>query len=230
MLVSYPNGFAPNQGYPTYAGFPQRPWAPTLAYPGAQPSPFAGHSYPGVAPGMVAQRNNSQSGMTPVQAAAPALPSAHEEQEDVDPDEDVMLYLPCIVRGKACEMLLDTGAQVSVITLPMVRHLGMEDEIDDSILGVAAGVGKAFILGDLRSVDVVLGQVRFKMNFKVLSLREPLIILGVDQLQRFKCIVDLESKVLRFGGARGKVAVPFVVPTQRLVVPSSGGHVGCCCM
>mmetsp|Transcript_58714 Transcript_58714/g.108303 ORF Transcript_58714/g.108303 Transcript_58714/m.108303 type:complete len:229 (-) Transcript_58714:114-800(-) len=228
MLVSYPN-FATSQGYPAYGGFPQRPWAPNMPYPAVQPSPLPGHGYLQGNP--AAQHNGSYSGMPPVQPAPPAIPSVYEEQEDVDPDEDAMLYLPCIIRGKATEMLLDTGAQVSVITLPMVRHLGMEDEIDDSIFGVAAGVGKALILGDLRSVEVMLGQMQFKMNFKVLSLREPLLILGVDQLQRFKCIVDLESRVLRFGGARGKVAVPFIPPAQRqVVVAPSGGHVGCCCM
>ena len=46
-----------------------------------------------------------------------------------------------------------------------------------------------------------------------LELRADLIILGLDQLRKFKCIVDLERSVLIFGGAGG-VEVSFVTPSN----------------
>ena len=36
-----------------------------------------------------------------------------------------------------------------------------------------------------------------------------MLLLGLDQLRRFRCIIDLEQNVLVFGGAGG-VQVPFL--------------------
>ena len=50
---------------------------------------------------------------------------------------------------------------------------------------------------------------RFALDFSVLEIQDQLLLLGLDQLRRFKCIIDLEQNVLVFGGAGG-VQVPFL--------------------
>ena len=50
---------------------------------------------------------------------------------------------------------------------------------------------------------------RFALDFSVLEVNDQLLLLGLDQLRRFKCIIDLEQNVLVFGGAGG-VQVPFL--------------------
>ena len=49
----------------------------------------------------------------------------------------------------------------------------------------------------------------FRILFLVLQSNDPWIILGLDQMQRFKCIIDLERHVMLFGGREG-VEVPFL--------------------
>ena len=83
------------------------------------------------------------------------------------------------------------------------------NRLDRSEQGVAAGVGRARIIGKLRSVAIYLKNVEFALDFSVLEIQDQLLLLGLDQLRRFKCIIDLEQNVLVFGGAGG-VQVPFL--------------------
>mmetsp|Transcript_128873 Transcript_128873/g.313163 ORF Transcript_128873/g.313163 Transcript_128873/m.313163 type:complete len:138 (+) Transcript_128873:3-416(+) len=121
-----------------------------------------------------------------------------------------MVYVACVIGdGGAVEMMVDTGAQMSVISAPLAQRFGLMAHLDRSHQGVASGVGQARILGKLRGVPVKLGLVEFALDFSVLGIDDQLLMLGLDQMRRFKCIVDLEQDCLRFGG-RGGVEVPFL--------------------
>ena len=58
-----------------------------------------------------------------------------------------------------------------------------------------------------------LGHVEFGISFICLEVPDALLILGMDQMRRFKCVVDLERDRLVFGGAGG-VDVPFLPPSS----------------
>jgi len=51
------------------------------------------------------------------------------------------------------------------------------------------------------------------MDFIVLDVNDPLVIIGLDQLRKYKCHVDLENEKLIFGGAGG-VEVDMLPPNQ----------------
>lgn len=130
-------------------------------------------------------------------------------------DKD-MIYVPCEVGegGTAVEMLVDTGAQMSVISLPLVRKLKLMDRVDWRQRGIASGVGHATILGCLQSIPVRLGStsgVEFALDFSVLEVEQDLLMLGIDQLRRFECIIDLQRQCLVFGG-HGGCEVSFLPP------------------
>ena len=61
----------------------------------------------------------------------------------------------------AVEMMVDSGAQHSVISAPLAQRLGLMNRLDRSEQGVAAGVGRARIIGKLRSVAIYLKNVEF---------------------------------------------------------------------
>jgi len=129
---------------------------------------------------------------------------------------DELIYVACEIGSTTVEIMVDTGAQSSVISMPLVKQLNLTRHLDSSHQGVAAGVGTARILGKLRGVPVKLGHVEFALDFSVLAVDDQLLLLGIDQLRRFKCIVDLERQRLVFGGRDG-VEVSFLPPsTQRL--------------
>eukprot|EP00930_Biecheleria_cincta_P061593 TRINITY_DN47158_c0_g1_i1.p1 TRINITY_DN47158_c0_g1~~TRINITY_DN47158_c0_g1_i1.p1 ORF type:complete len:293 (-),score=54.99 TRINITY_DN47158_c0_g1_i1:86-916(-) len=127
-------------------------------------------------------------------------------------DSDALVYVACEVGNTAVEMMVDTGAQSSVISMPLVRRLQLETHLDSRYQGMASGVGTARILGKLRGVPVKLGHVEFALDFSVLGVDDPLLLLGIDQLRRFRCIVDLDKQQLVFGGSGG-VEVAFLPPS-----------------
>jgi hypothetical protein len=122
---------------------------------------------------------------------------------------DHMLYVPCHVDGRAIELLVDSGASSSAISSAMLARLGLQHKVNPAVAGAASGVGSAQILGVLENIACKIGHVEFRLYFMVLEVQVPLLILGLDQLRRFNCLIDLENNKLVFGGTNG-VSVPFL--------------------
>jgi len=125
-----------------------------------------------------------------------------------------MCLAPCVISGNACvEMMIDTGAQTSVMSLPLAKQLRLDRRIDRSVQGIASGVGRARILGHLIGVVCELGHVEFVMNFAVLDVPDKLLLMGLDLMRKHRCIVDLDKDRLVFGG-EGGIYVPFLPPSD----------------
>jgi len=136
-----------------------------------------------------------------------------------------MCIAPCILGDGICvEMLVDTGAQSSVISISLARQLGLEGRIDRTQRGIAAGVGRAHIMGKIHNAVCSLGHVEFPMDFIVLDMDDKLLLLGLELMRKYKCIVDLERDVLIFGG-RGGVEVPLLPADEQHV--SLRNTIGC---
>merc|ERR1712241_9469 len=122
-------------------------------------------------------------------------------------------------------MLVDTGAEMSVISESLARQLDLLDRLDRRYRGTARGVGSANILGKVFDIPVKLDHVEFELTFSVLQLDRCELILGLDLMRRFKCVVDLEKHSLVCGGAGG-VEVPFLASTRGGVVSAvlAQGH------
>jgi hypothetical protein len=116
--------------------------------------------------------------------------------------------------GVCVEMMVDSGAQTSVITLALARQLDLESKIDKSHSGVAAGVGRARIVGKITNVICTLGNVEFHMDLMVLDAPDKLLLLGLDLMRKYLCIIDLQKEVLIFGG-NGGVEVPMLPAAQQ---------------
>ena len=68
-----------------------------------------------------------------------------------------MLYIPCQIAGNYCTAFVDTGAQVSIMSLDMARKCGFEKRIDKEVNGIVKGVGEQKIIGKLYYVIVCFG-------------------------------------------------------------------------
>lgn len=126
-----------------------------------------------------------------------------------EPINAAMLHVAAEIGESEVEMLVDTGAQMSVISEPLANQLGLLSRLDRSRPGIANGVGQAKIIGHVYDVPVKLGHVEFALNFSVLQMQQPLLLLGLDQMSHYRCLVDLDRRCLVFGG-HGGVDVPFV--------------------
>lgn len=129
-----------------------------------------------------------------------------------------MATILCAIGNISVEMLIDTGAQSSVLSMPIVRQLGLMNRLDRRYMGVAAGVGQARISGKISNVicSFGVGHVEFPMDFTVLDINDSLVILGLDQMRKYKCLVDMEREKLVFGGSNG-IEVGMLPPTQQHV-------------
>lgn len=138
-----------------------------------------------------------------------ALPAGDDESP-----EHSNIHVACKVAGQDVDMLVDSGASVSIISQPLARQLGLLSRLDDTEQSEVTGIGHANILGRLSDIPVKLGNVESAMTFDVLDTDESLLLFGSDHLRHFKCIVDFERGCLLFGGHSG-VEIPFLEsPTQ----------------
>lgn len=154
---------------------------------------------------------SSRNGTSNRRVTPPYMPSFSPSSQfnnpfaaNVTPPSHMCLIL-CAIGSITVEMLVDTGAQSSVLSMPLVSQLGLSNRLDRRHQGVAAGVGRAKILGKIGNVVCTfgVGDVEFLMDFIVLDVRDPLVIIGLDQLRKYKCLVDMEREKLIFGGAGG---------------------------
>jgi len=141
-----------------------------------------------------------------------------------------MAIVPCTIGNISIEMLVDTGAQTSVLSMPIVRQLGLINRLDRRYMGVAAGVGQARISGKISNVICAfgVGHVEFPMDFIVLDIKDSLVILGLDQMRKYKCLVDIEREKLIFGGKNG-IEVDML-PANQQHVDFRGLSSGCVMM
>jgi DNA damage-inducible protein 1 len=119
------------------------------------------------------------------------------------------------------------------MSLDMVKNLGLEDKMDRAVYGDAKGVGTSSIVGIVKNVELLVGHVEFRLFFMVIESKLPCCILGLDQMRRFKCLIDLDDNVLIFGGKNG-VSVPFLskkesmTATQQMIESSISNSVPTC--
>mmetsp|Transcript_19616 Transcript_19616/g.29108 ORF Transcript_19616/g.29108 Transcript_19616/m.29108 type:complete len:257 (+) Transcript_19616:212-982(+) len=150
-------------------------------------------------------RNSSRASASSYRAKPPSSGSKSKQ----------MCIVPCVVGGNGVciEMMIDSGASASVISLGLARRLGMENRIQRS-QGTAVGVGKVKILGHIRKVPCILGSVEFLIDFLVLDMTDQeMLLLGLDQMRKYKCIIDLERDIILFGG-NGGVEIPMLVEEE----------------
>lgn len=122
---------------------------------------------------------------------------------------DYMVFVKCLIDNQEVDMLVDTGASASVMSVEMVNSLHLQSKCNHNIHGNAKGVGSSTIQGIVENVDCMIGHVEFRLFFMILEGAMPYCILGLDQMRRFRCNVDLDDNVLVFGG-KGGVSVPFL--------------------
>jgi Aspartyl protease len=128
-----------------------------------------------------------------------------------------LIYVPCQINGRMVEMMVDSGSQASVVSSSMMEKLKLRNRLNPLYQGVASGVGAARILGRIENCPVMIGDgVEFNLFFLVIDVPQDMMILGIDQMRRFKCVIDLENNVLIFGGHQG-IEVPFLPPDQNHV-------------
>lgn len=119
----------------------------------------------------------------------------------------VMLYIDCEVNKTPLKAFVDSGAQMTIISLEAAQKCGLSRLIDNRWSGIAKGVGTAKIVGRIHVAPLKIGNSFFSSSFTVLENNGGVdLLLGLDMLRKHQCVIDLRETALRIG----EEVVPFL--------------------
>lgn len=126
-----------------------------------------------------------------------------------------MLYIETKVNGESVQAFVDSGAQSTIISQACAKRCNIMHLVDTRFAGTAVGVGSSKILGrvHLAPLDVILDEETGKKetiqcSFTVLEDDKIDFLLGLDNLKRHQCCIDLVESKLHFN--RGEFSVGFL--------------------
>lgn len=107
-----------------------------------------------------------------------------------------MLYVPVTINGYTFPLLVDTGAQRTIISPTLVETLKISHLIDRRFLGVAQGVGTGNMEGRIHSIDMDIGYMQCDASFVVLDVGSVGGLLGLDWMRKHNVCLDLKRNGL----------------------------------
>jgi len=130
-------------------------------------------------------------------------------QVEVDHNIHVLGKFGFLPTKERYRILVDSGAALSMMSEPVAKNLGLWSQVDRSEKGQITGIGEANVVGALHNILLHVGNAKLSVSFYVFSVPDDVVLLGVDTLSRYKCVLDLDSNLLMVGGLHG-ISVPFL--------------------
>lgn len=93
--------------------------------------------------------------------------------------------------------LVDTGAQVSLLPLNIVKACNLEDILDQKYSGELKGVGKDRVMGKLHYVEIELPCGIIPCSFTVCENSNIEPILGIDMMQQMGLMLDFKNRQIK---------------------------------
>ncbi|GMR62377.1 hypothetical protein PMAYCL1PPCAC_32572, partial [Pristionchus mayeri] len=129
---------------------------------------------------------------------------AYEEAMQNMPEAFVpvhMLFVKIVVNGAPTFAFIDSGAQISFMSLPFCQKAHLEHKIDRRFQSVASGIGGLQkMVGRIYSCEFEIGDAKFDAKVDVMNDKFDVLI-GLDFLRRHRCSIDLGRNRLSFNEA-----------------------------
>jgi DNA damage-inducible protein 1 len=109
-----------------------------------------------------------------------------------------MLYIKGKINNKEIDIFIDTGAQVSVMSLSMAKELGVDFLIDHFCEGKLVGIGTKNMSGKIHYLDIQLDNFNLPCGFTIIDNDGIKIMLGLNSMLSMGCILDLKNKKMKF--------------------------------
>lgn len=111
-----------------------------------------------------------------------------------------LLYVPFTIHDVNAVALVDTGAQMTIMSSQFAEKCGLVELIDRKYEGKAKGIGEKKIIGRIWLVDVLVGVHSIPCAFTVLEDFHIDVIFGVDMLRTHNCNIDFHKRCLMIAG------------------------------
>jgi hypothetical protein len=112
--------------------------------------------------------------------------------------------------------IVDTGAEISVMSTSCARRCDLWDAIDTQHSGRAIGVGTSEIIGGIDGLGIRIGPVSFQNKISILrnSNHRCDFIIGLDILKRFNCDILLRERVIKMHVRGNEVRIPLITHVE----------------
>src|SRR6266540_2091064 len=102
------------------------------------------------------------------------------------------------VKGHPVNAIVDSGASVSIITLPIVKQLRLQMSPADGISIVAVDQAKKKVLGFVRGAPLAIADARVPVDLMVIDASRAALLVGTDWLKRYSADLLFSKKRLVF--------------------------------
>src|SRR6266540_5658109 len=102
------------------------------------------------------------------------------------------------IKGTPMRAVLDTGANVSIITLPVVKKLRLTMGLPDGSKIIAIDQTKKNVIDIVRDAPLSIQDARIPVNLLVIDAPEDNLLLGTDWMDRYQADLSFHKKELRF--------------------------------
>jgi len=130
----------------------------------------------------------------------PYLRELENSEQRQSENSDFGLFLNAQVAQADVCMSVDTHSRFCTMSAAVMDYLDLGDQLEDTFDIIDSGK----TLGEILAVPVSVNNFEMKLDFLVTNAPHHHIVLGVNELQKYKCIIDLANNHIKFGGHDGE--------------------------
>jgi DNA damage-inducible protein 1 len=120
------------------------------------------------------------------------------------------LQVVCEINGYLIPAVIDTGAQISVMSQACARRCKIYNNIDRRFSGNAVGVGSSSIIGRVNHLPIRIGPISFSKPISILESSRVEFLIGLDILKRFNCEINIGDNVIKFYHNQNVIRIPML--------------------
>ncbi len=141
------------------------------------------------------------------------------------------LQVMCEVNGYMIPAIIDTGAQITIMSSSCAKRCRINSNIDTRYSGRAVGVGSSDIIGRISCLPMRIGPINFDGCVSVLHESRVDFLIGLDFLKRFKCEISMKNNMLTLIARKRVFKVPLMTGfglenDDADLIPHSQSHIG----
>jgi DNA damage-inducible protein 1 len=109
------------------------------------------------------------------------------------------IFIKGSINGNMIKFLIDTGAEISVMSKNTAIACGLSKYIDESYCGKLIGTGETKIMGKVHYTEIVFDWGVLPCGFTICNTENITSIIGIDMLNSHGTIIDFKNKTLNIG-------------------------------
>lgn len=119
------------------------------------------------------------------------------------------LLIDCIVNGCSVPAIVDTGAQISIMSETCLKKCHLHNDIDRRYTGKAIGVGESKIIGKVLNLPMQIGPISFLSGVSVLKDSRVDLIIGMDLLSKFESEINVKERWVKMRAEKKEYKIQF---------------------